>query len=162
MLASIINFRPALPADAENISALIMSFQPQLTIEPDGRGAEQFFASVRPNAERGYIESERYQFLIAEVCDTLAGVIAIRDKTHLFRLFVARTHQRQGLARELWNRIHQPEVRYTVNASLAAVPTYERLGFIATSEPQRQHGIAFLPMRWEAEHFGTAPQMLIQ
>ena len=162
MSSAIINFRAALPADAENISALIMSFQPQLTIEPDGRGAEQFCASIRPDAERGYIESERYQYLVAEVGDALAGVIAIFDKTHLFHLFVARTHQRQGLARELWNRVRQPEVRYTVNASLAAVPTYERLGFIATSEPQHKHGIAFLPMRWEAEHFGTAPQMLIQ
>jgi GNAT superfamily N-acetyltransferase len=152
------HFRPALPADAENISALIMSFQPQLTIEPDGRGAEQFFAAVHPDAERGYIESEKYQYLVAEVGNALAGVIAIFNKTHLFRLFVARTHQRQGLARELWNRLHQPEIRYTVNASLAAVPTYERLGFVATSEPQRNHGIAFLPMRWEAEHVDTPPQ----
>lgn len=143
------HFRAALPSDAAKISALIMSFQSQLTLHPDGRGAEQFFASVSEESERGYIGSERYEYLLAEDNNDLAGFVAIRDKTHVFHLFVARYFQRAGLARELWNRVRRPAVRYTVNASLDAIPAYERFGFVAAGRQQQCHGIVFQPMQLE-------------
>ena len=103
-------FRPAVPEDAAAISTLIMRFRAQLAIDPTGAGAEKFFASVSPEAQARYIRSDRYTYLIAEIDGRLAGVIAMRDGSHLFHLFVASEHQRCGLARELWRR-HGEAVR---------------------------------------------------
>jgi hypothetical protein len=37
--------------------------------------------------------------------------------------------------------------QFTVNASLNAVPVYEKFGFVQQGEAQRMHGICFQPMR---------------
>jgi GNAT superfamily N-acetyltransferase len=122
-------------------------------LDPKGRGAEEFLVSVSAEAERGYIGSTRYFYLLAEVDGECAGVIALRDGTHLFRLFVARKFQRQGLARELWRRARQAlgpvdqAMSFTVNSSTMAVPVYKRLGFEQTSPQEAMHGITSVPMR---------------
>jgi GNAT superfamily N-acetyltransferase len=147
-------FRRANIGDAEAISGLIMSFREVLAVRPDGAGAENFFASVSPDAERRYIRSDRYDYLLAEAGRELAGFIAMRDRTHLFHLFVARSYQRQGLARELWRRAREAAgprndaQEFTVNSSLSAVTVYERLGFERTSPAVQQDGVAFVPMRY--------------
>jgi GNAT superfamily N-acetyltransferase len=97
-------FRAGSPADAEAIAGLIASFQSELTDDPSGAGAEQYFASVSVQAEREYLASERYQYLLAYSDSQLTGFIAIRDGSHLFHLFVERSRQRQGIARRLWER----------------------------------------------------------
>lgn len=148
------NYRCAKPEDAERLSELVMSFQHLLTADPDGSGAETFFASVSADAERGYIQSGRYYFLVAETGEEIVGFIAIRDRTHLFHMFVASSHQRRGLARELWRRARKaveelgPVEQFTVNSSTTAVPVYERFGFRAASDPVREHGVEFIPMRY--------------
>jgi GNAT superfamily N-acetyltransferase len=146
-------FRTATDSDAETISQLILAFRSEYLLDPTGRGAEKFLASVSAEAERGYIGSARYSYLLAEVDGELAGVIALRDGTHLFRLFVARKFQRQGLARELWRRARQAlgpldqPMSFTVNSSTMAVPVYKRLGFEQTAPREELHGIASVPMR---------------
>ena len=146
-------FRAGSPADAEAIAALIASFQRELTDDPSGAGAEHFLASVSLQAEREYLGSERYQYLVAYSDSQLAGFIAIRDGSHLFHLFVERAHQRQGIARLLWERA-QSELgdpgnkgAFTVNSSLSAVPVYQAFGFAPAGSLQSVHGISFLPMR---------------
>ena len=42
----IMHIRPGKPSDAHALASLIASFQPILTLEPSGAGAEQFLASV--------------------------------------------------------------------------------------------------------------------
>jgi len=96
-------FRVGSPADAEAIAGLIASFQSELTDEPSGAGAEGYLASVSVQSEREYLASERYRYLLAYSDSQLAGFIAIRDGSHLFHLFVERSHQRQGIARRLLN-----------------------------------------------------------
>lgn len=148
-----VEFRAGTPADAPAIAGLIASFQRELTDDPSGIGAEQYLASVSVQAERGYLASTRYRYLVAIAGAELAGFIAIRDGSHLFHLFVDRSHQRQGLARVLWERALR-ELRvpgsggaFTVNASLTALPVYQALGFTPAGSIQRSHGISFLPMR---------------
>src|SRR5437868_9302169 len=72
-------FRAGSPADAEAIAALIASFQSELTDDPSGAGAERYLASVSVQAEREYLASERYRYLLAYSDSQLAGFIAIRD-----------------------------------------------------------------------------------
>ncbi len=146
-------FRAATESDAAAIAALILSFREEYMIDPSGKGAEVFLASVSEEAERGYIGSSRYWYLVGEFAGMLAGVIAMRDRTHVFHLFVARAFQGRGLARELWERACNALAQagelgeFTVNSSVAAVPVYGRFGFEQTSSIVQMHGISFVPMR---------------
>jgi GNAT superfamily N-acetyltransferase len=154
-------FRVGSPADAEAIASLIATFQSELTDDPSGAGADEFFASVSVQAEREYLASERYWYLLAYSDSTLAGFIAIRDGSHLFHLFVERSHQRQGIARRLWERALEKlcapgsDGGFTVNSSLSAMPVYQAFGFFPAGSVQRMHGISFLPMRRPAPAAGT-------
>ena len=146
-------FRTGSPSDAEAIAALIDSFQSELTDDPSGAGAEGYLASVSVQSEREYLASERYRYLVAYAGSQLIGFIAIRDGSHLFHLFVDRAHQRQGIARGLWERALEElcapssDEGFTVNSSLRAVPVYQAFGFVPAGSTQSMHGISFLPMR---------------
>ncbi len=145
--------RAGSPSDAEAIAGLIASFQSELTDDPSGAGAEGYLASVSVHAEREYLASARYRYLLAFGGSELAGFIAIRDGSHLFHLFVGRAHQRQGLGRRLWQQALRElcppnsEGVFTVNSSLSAIPVYRRFGFVPAGSTQSVHGISFLPMR---------------
>jgi len=147
------SIRPGNPGDANAVANLIASFQTILTLDPAGTGAEQYLASVSEEAERQYLESPRYAYLIAELDWQVAGFIAMRDRQHLFHLFVAAEHQRIGIARALWEAARQlslgagPIAEFTVNSSLNAVPVYRAFGFVPAGAVLEVHGIAFLPMR---------------
>ncbi|MFZ2653050.1 MAG: GNAT family N-acetyltransferase [Burkholderiaceae bacterium] len=146
-------YRAGRPSDARNIASLILSFQPLLTIEPSGAGAEQYLKSVSEHAEREYLESPRYRYLIAEDGQFFAGFIALRDNGHLFHLFVDFRYQRQGLAFRLWQEVRDEALTlgnsgvFTVNSSLNAIPVYRSFGFEPFAEVTSIHGISFLPMR---------------
>ena len=146
-------FRAGSPADAEAIAGLIASFQSELTDDPSGAGAEKYLASASVQAEREYLTSGRYRYLLASSDTQLAGFIAIRDGCHLLHLFVERSHQRQGIARRLWERALEglcapgSDGGFTVNSSLSAVPVYLAFGFAPVGSIQSVHGISFLPMR---------------
>jgi GNAT superfamily N-acetyltransferase len=145
--------RAGVPADAEAVAALIASFQAELTADPQGFGAEGFLASVSAEAERDLLASARYRWVVAEAGTRLVGCAALRDGTHLFHLFVARSHQRQGLARQLWHAVRGTPVQpVTVNAAVRALPAYRALGFVPAGVLTLAHGIVFLPMQTE-----TAP-----
>ncbi|HEY1148842.1 MAG TPA: GNAT family N-acetyltransferase, partial [Pseudoduganella sp.] len=94
--------RFATPDDAPAISALIVTLQPFLTIAPDGAGAEQFMATIQPEVIAANLRAENYRYQLALLADTLAGVVAVRDNTHLFNLYVAEEFHGQGLGRKLW------------------------------------------------------------
>src|SRR5436190_22636678 len=116
------DIRVGSPSDAEAVAGLIACFQSELTDDPSGTGAEHYLASVSVQAEREYLASERYRYLLAFSGSQLAGFIAIRDASHLFHLFVARSHQRQGIGRSLWERAlrelcaSSSDGRFTVNS----------------------------------------------
>ena len=152
--------RAGTPDDAGSIAALIASYADDLVL--DRAQAAPYLASVSEEAERGYLASPRYRYVVAEVggideppgagrCG-LAGFIAMRDTTHLFHLFVQRPWHRRGLARALWSHV-QGEIaaaasprRHPVNSSLMAVPVYRAFGFAETGPVMRAHGIAYVPM----------------
>ena len=151
-----LDIRAGSPSDAEAVAGLIASFQRELTDDPSGAGAESFLASVSLQAERDYLASERYRYLLAYSDSQLVGFVAIRDGSHLFHLFVERSHQGQGVARLLWEQALQelcaPDSYggFTVNSTLSAVAVYEAFGFVPAGSIQREHGISCLPMRRSA------------
>lgn len=145
--------RPGTVDDADAIADLIASFQPELTDHPDGTGAEDYLASVSPDAERDYLASDRYTYIVAEDDVGMVGFIALRDVSHVFHLFVKRSQQRRGIARRLWMKARAHALRssafdhFTVNSSLAAVAVYRAFGFEPAGDVVSVHGITFQPMR---------------
>jgi GNAT superfamily N-acetyltransferase len=113
--------------DAGSIAELIASFHGEIADRPDGVGAEHYFESVSIEAERQYLESDRYLFLIAEREGDLLGFIALRDSSHVLHLFVHKAFQRQGVATRLWESAKARVLgsasngEFTVNSSLSAV-----------------------------------------
>ncbi|MCE3264607.1 MAG: family N-acetyltransferase [Pseudoduganella sp.] len=147
------NVRKATPDDAAAISALIMSLQPYLTIEPDGSGAEEFLVSLSPDIIRRNVQADNYVYHLAFDGELLAGVAAVRDNTHLFSLYVGAPWHGQGLARRLWEAARDGALArgnpgsFTVNSSAYAAQIYRHLGFRDTGEMAEMHGIRFIPMR---------------
>lgn len=145
--------RPALAADAPAIVALIDDLMPFLTLHPDGAGAEKFIEHCRLPAIATYLSQEKYHYQIAHLDGALAGVVAMRDNTHLFHLFVPRALHRQGVARRLWQAARDASLAsgnttgFTVNSSVYALPFYQSLGFVATASRVEADGIAYVPMR---------------
>lgn len=148
--------RLATVGDAPAISRLINELAPFCTLHPDGRGAEGFFESISPPAIAGYVAAPNYRYRTASIDGALAAVVAMRDNSHLFHLFVATAFQRRGHARALWELVRDEAIgqgnpgRFTVNSSMFAVPMYESFGFRAAGERQEMNGLAFLPMVLEA------------
>ena len=93
--------------------------------------------------------------LVARRLGSGAGVVAVRDSSHLYHLFVDASFQRRGLSRLLWDHaravVGEANPGYfTVNSTPYAQPVYERFGFVATGPRVETKGIAFVPMRWVA------------
>lgn len=138
--------------DAEAISDLIRGLAYSFIMHPADSRAGEFLKAIEPEAIRTYLTSENIQYFAGVVDTQIAGVVALRDGSHLFHLFVAQSYQGQGLARKLWEHAKQvarsvPNTsRITVNSSLSAVPMYERFGFIKTGCKVEANGIAFVPM----------------
>jgi GNAT superfamily N-acetyltransferase len=138
--------------DANALAALIQSFQPALTIDPTGAGAEEYLASVSEEAEARYLSSPRYAYLVAEDEGAIIGFIALRDNGHVYHMFVHSARQHEGIARALWNQAREAALlsgnpgAFTVNSSMVAVPVYRSFGFVPDGAAVQTHGIAFQPM----------------
>ena len=144
--------RPATVGDASRISLLIRSLSGPFFVSPDGEGAELFLQSISESAVQGYVTAENFRYQVAEADDQFIGVVAVRDNSHLFHLFVTPAFQGRGVAHQLWHAAKGQAVRagnagrFTVNSSLRAVPVYERFGFVASGPSIAKHGISFQPM----------------
>jgi GNAT superfamily N-acetyltransferase len=143
----------AAPQDAEAISRLIHGLARAFTLDPAGQGAEAFMRSIRAEAIRGFISAPNFAYFKGLLEGELAGVVAVRDHSHLFHLFVDAKFQGCGIARALWAHARTGAEtagnpgRFTVNSTPVAVPVYERFGFQATGPRVEMNGIAYVPMR---------------
>ncbi|AVR98056.1 GNAT family N-acetyltransferase [Pseudoduganella armeniaca] len=146
-------FRPATIADAPALGALVLDLLPYLTIDPAGKGADEFVAHIDGAAQLRYLRQPNFRYRLATRQGKLAGFIALRDNSHLFHLFVGRSWHGQGLGRRLWELARAEALAagnpgvFTVNASDHALPMYRRFGFEPTGPREAQRGIAWTPMR---------------
>jgi GNAT superfamily N-acetyltransferase len=146
------DFRPGTAEDAGMVSALVKRLAIEFLDDPDGAGAEPFWASVAEPAQAERLAGSNHAYLLAFHDNALAGFVGIRDNSHVFHLFVDLPYQGQGLARRLWHLAQHKHARdnpgyWTVNASPNAVPVYARFGFIPEGDFQVVHGVRFLPMK---------------
>jgi GNAT superfamily N-acetyltransferase len=89
---------------------------------------------------------------VAEVDGELAGFIAIRERSHVYSLYVDKRWQRRGIARRLWETARDAALgtghpgAFTVKASNYAMPFYASLGFVPTG-PMQVGIVRYNPMR---------------
>ena len=123
VLARRVTRRWILPGQPADVAALLL--------------AGMTATSIRQKIDAGQ------RFHLALVDGALAGVAAIRDDSHVFQLFVGTRYQGRGIARKLWQRVLRDSIRradtrfFTLNAAVAAVPVYLRLGFEPNASAKR-------------------------
>lgn len=147
--------RNALTEDASQISELIGRVAFYFAASASGEVPLWFLKSVTPSAMASYIKDPKFNYLVAFLGPALAGVIAVRDRTHVHHLFVAPEFHRQGLAAKLWERAKADALAsgnkegFSVRSSEFAVPVYERFGFRVIGARAKKGGIVFVPMKLE-------------
>jgi ribosomal protein S18 acetylase RimI-like enzyme len=108
--------------------------------------AEQGEEGMRSFLAKGFI------YHVAEVDGELAGFIAVRERSHVYSLYVDKRFHRRGIARALWNVARAAAIGpghpgfFTVNASNHALPFYASLGFVPTA-PTQTGIVRYNPMR---------------
>ena len=148
-----IRIRPAQPEDAVLMEQLIATHFDSLIADPEQEGAADFLSSLSAQAFQDRLKSAAYRYTVADDNGFMAGFAAVLNQTHLYHLFIAKTHQGQGIARLLWeeqaaySREHGNITGFTVNSSPAAQVVYEKFGFTATAAPVAEHGVVFIPMQ---------------
>ena len=96
--------------------------------------------------------------LVGTVGGVLAGVVTLRDETHISWLYVDKAYQGQGIGLKLVaDAAEQVMLRtpgatmITLNASPYAVPIYFRMGFEAAGPEITKDGMRMTPMRANIE-----------
>ena len=128
-------------------------------------GPEEFYAAVRMLV---YDRPEGHLLLSAKRGTVPVGMIDIRDNYHICLFFVDTHEQNKGIGRALFEETKRriggtAPPPFEVNASLYAVPIYERLGFVKTGGVQLKNGIRFVAMVLCGEqggHRGPPPQQI--
>jgi GNAT superfamily N-acetyltransferase len=149
----VLTVRSATQADSIAISALIKQVSHYFFAQPDGAGAERFIASSTPQGILEFMQRPNVCYLVAEDQENFCGAIAIRDNKHLQHLFVMPERHRQGIAKKLWEtgknyaQSAGNGSEFTVNASLNAVPVYEKFGFQSVGAITKSNGVIFQAMK---------------
>lgn len=146
-----VHIRRATVDDAEAIHVLITSLEDTFAAPgTDTSERAPYRTSISTPAIAKRIRGDAFVYHVAERHGAIVGAVGIRERTHLYHLFVDASVQGRGLGARLWRHARAAsgaDGPFTVNASHNAVGFYERLGFLPDGEPDRRHGIAFLPMR---------------
>ena len=84
----------------------------------------------------------------------IVGVLAMRKPSHISLFFVKAEYHRQGIGRQLFEKIlcdYQPQGIgvFTVNSSHYAVEVYRKLGFKLTGNECITNGRRYTPMKME-------------
>jgi GNAT superfamily N-acetyltransferase len=146
------HIRALVPADIPAAAALLRRAAEEFILhESTPAGAAAFLAEQGEEGMRGFL-AQGFVYHVAEVDGTLAGFIAIRERSHVYSLYVDQRFQRRGIARRLWETARDAAIgsdhpgAFTVNASNHAVPFYASLGFVPAA-PTQYRVVHYNPMR---------------
>lgn len=114
------------------------------------QGIESFRTFIQANSIQELMNKGELKFWGAYMGEMLAGVIAVKNQTHVSLLFVDPTFHRQGTATALFKEAFAAcSESITVNSSPYALAFYKRLGFMDQTAEQTVDGIRFIPMKLE-------------
>jgi len=147
--------RPIEDADIPAAAALLRRAAEEFILhESTPQDATAFLVGQGEAALRSRIASG-YVYHVALIDGELAGFVGVRERSHVYSLYVDKRYQRRGIGRALWETARaaaldgasdHPGV-FTVNASNYAVPSYLALGFERTA-PMQVSTVRYNPMRF--------------
>lgn len=159
--------------DAFAISSLILeTATTQLRNEFSDDGWLLFLKLLSEDTQSSLIKNKKFYYrVVVNKNDytnnrAIKGVLAIKDKTHLFHFFIKPDDQGKGIGKALWNaylkdlkqdafslQSAQTTVdRITVNSSDFGIPFYQSLGFLMANNRQKKNGICYTPMTFSLGH----------
>lgn len=151
---------PARLSEADATVALALrAFDEFIAPDYPNEGIDHFYANVTPDSLTDVI-SDGGIVLVATVDGTLAGVVTVRDESHISWLYVEKVFHARGIGRELVIRAAE-QIRertpgatsITLNSSPFALPIYLRMGFQTTGPEMTKNGMRMIPMRAGIEIF---------
>ena len=144
--------RSLVPGDIPAAAALLRRAAEEFILhESTPADGAMFLAAQGEEGIRGFL-ALGFVYHVAEVEGMLAGFIAIRERSHVYSLYVDQAFHRRGIARRLWDTARAAAVgpdhpgAFTVNASNHALPFYAALGFAPTA-PMQVGIVRYNPMR---------------
>jgi GNAT superfamily N-acetyltransferase len=146
------HIRDLTPEDIPAAAALLRCAAEEFILhESTPEDGAAFLARQGEAGMRGFL-AEGFVYHVAEVDGELAGFIAIRERSHVYSLYVDRRWHRRGIARRLWETARDAALgpghpgAFTVNSSNHAMPFYASLGFVPTA-PTQVAIVRYNPMR---------------
>jgi GNAT superfamily N-acetyltransferase len=151
-----ITYREMAQGNERAVSALIEEVFDEF-IAPDygPGGSEEFKKHIVPeDLLQRHLNGDSF-IIVAENNGEFAGVIDVRDGSHVRLFFVRKEHHGQGTGRELFSLAlarclrDEPSLEdVTVNSSPYAVHIYENLGFEIAGPEQTRNGMRYTPMTY--------------
>lgn len=147
--------RPLAEAEYEPAMALVSRvFDEFEAPEYRRKGVRAFRRFIAVDAVRARCRAGKMRLWGCYDGESLAGVGALRDGSHICLLFVEKAYHRQGIGEALAYTMEdichrEGFAALTVHSSPYAVAFYRRLGFQPTDEEQTADGIRYTPMRKE-------------
>ncbi|EZQ10405.1 GNAT family N-acetyltransferase [Acinetobacter sp. Ver3] len=141
-----IHIRQAEIADVENIASCIAFALNHFDEMPKSKSLFSKEALV------SHINHQEIKYFVAELKQSLVGMIAYKQPTHIFHFFVHPNLQFQGVGTHLFNyvldQLTQTEIQQiTVNAHIGAVHFYKKLGFTSQNEVDIFEDLKFIRMK---------------
>lgn len=143
-----------IPAVAGLFGALAMEY---IVNDSAPEAASKFVRDNDADAVRRLVAAGM-RYHVAERGDKIVGFVALRDRKHLYHLFVDTPFHRQGIATALWAVAREEAIAagnpgvFTVNASNYALPVYQKMGFVQTEPMQLKDGLYYNPMQLDGRH----------
>jgi len=140
--------REATIDDVAEIRQLVLSLS-HLYLEDKKTTLPSWFQqSLSLNEFKRRIASNEFKSYVYEAHKKITGYILLKDKSHIFHMFVEESSHRKGIATMLWEHAKSQtnQAKYTVRSSSFAVPVYKRLGFKETEARMIKDGLSFQPM----------------
>lgn len=144
-------------SDSSEIGELIRVLSEKfITQEFNPKARKHFLSSndgdsVKKNMDSGF------SYHIATHLGKIVGVVGMKERSHLYHLFVAEEYQGAGLARKLWEKALNESIEsgnikiVTVNSSNNAIGFYKKLGFKQTGPMIEKDGIQYNPMEYKVD-----------
>jgi ribosomal protein S18 acetylase RimI-like enzyme len=150
------HIRALTPDDIPAAAALLRRAAEEFILhESSPADGASFLAEQGVEGMRGFL-AQGFVYHVAEVNEgmgnELAGFIAIRERSHVYSLYVDQRFHRRGIARRLWDAAREAALgpdhpgAFTVNSSNHAMPFYTSLGFVPTA-PTQVSIVRYNPMR---------------
>lgn len=142
------NIREAITEDATQIKELVVGLSHFYLSANDETLPKWLSSTLELREFESRLKNNEFTNLVCENNKNIIGYISIKNKNHIYHLFVSQEHQRKGIAKKLWEKakILCQSSTYTVRSSLYAVPVYEHFGFSKSNGIETKDNLQFQAM----------------